>query len=102
MLCFIQINSAEVSNWNDDNTAFSLIIPIENPFTDFVELPPQFHELHYCGLLCGVIVGALEMVQMKVECRFLKDVLLGHDCNELRVEFTGMLANVMSDEYKEN
>ena len=48
-----------------------------------------------------MIVGALEMVQMSVDCRFIKDVLKGDDTNEIRVELKGLVKNVMCDEYKE-
>ncbi|CAN0352035.1 unnamed protein product, partial [Ectocarpus sp. 12 AP-2014] len=50
----------------------------------FVELPPQYSGLLYSNLLCGVIRGALEMVQMKVSCRCVRDVLRGDDVNEIR------------------
>ena len=42
------------------------------------------------------------MVQLQVDCRFVKDVLRGDDVSELRVEFKGLVKNVMSDEFKEN
>mmetsp|Transcript_25298 Transcript_25298/g.24203 ORF Transcript_25298/g.24203 Transcript_25298/m.24203 type:complete len:193 (+) Transcript_25298:91-669(+) len=96
---FLGIN-CDVINWNSENTVCSLVFS-ENPFVDFVELPPQYSDLQYCSLLCGVIIGALEMVQMSVDCRFVRDVLKGDNTNELRVELKGMVANVMSDEYKE-
>jgi hypothetical protein len=35
----------------------------DNPVTEFVELPEELRELRYCGLLCGVIRGALEQVR---------------------------------------
>jgi len=92
--------SPEVSSWNRENTGFSLIFN-DNPLVDFVELPPQYQELSYCNLLCGIIAGALEMVQLQVSCSFVKDVLRGDDVTELRVELKGMMKNVMSDEYKE-
>lgn len=43
----------------------------DNPLADFVELPEEYRgELRYCGLLCGVIRGALEMVRAPREaCR---------------------------------
>jgi hypothetical protein len=44
---------------------FSLVLE-ENPLIDFVELPDDCKGLHYCNVLCGVIRGALEMVQMSV------------------------------------
>lgn len=92
--------SPEVVQWNKENTSFSLIF-VDNPLVDFVELPPQYLELSYCNLLCGIIVGALEMVQLQVDCTFLKDILRGDDVTELRVELKGLMRNVMADEYKE-
>ena len=95
--------TCEVSSWNAEGTVFTFVLPSDNnPFIDFVELPPQYRELQYCGLLCGVICGALEMVQMKVECRFVRDVLKGEDVSEMRVELKGLMKNSVSDEYAEN
>jgi len=93
--------SADVTNWNPEGSACSLIIQ-DNPFTDFVELPPQYAELQYCNLICGVIKGALEMVQMQVECRFVRDTLRGDECTEIRIELKGIIGHEMSEEYKEN
>ena len=54
-------------------------------YLEFVELPPSaYGELWYSNILCGVLRGALEMVQMRVEARFLKDVLQGDDVIEIR------------------
>jgi hypothetical protein len=92
--------SPDISAWNKEGTAFSLVF-IDNPLVDFVELPPQFQDLSYCGLLCGVIKGALEMVQLQVDCKFVKDTLKGDDVSEMRVELKGTVKNVMADEYKE-
>lgn len=91
--------SPDVTSWKD-NTSFSLVFT-DNPLADFVELPPQYGELNYCNILAGVIKGALEMVQLQVECKFVKDVLKGDDSTELRVELKGTVRNVMSEEYKE-
>eukprot|EP01038_Epipyxis_sp_PR26KG_P006308 gene6308-8687_t len=93
--------SPDVTQWNKEGTSFSLIL-LENPFIDFVELPAQYQDLQYCILLCGVLKGALEMVQLQIECKIVKDVLKGDDITELRVELKGVVKNVMSDEYKEN
>ena len=93
--------SADVTNWAANDGAFSLVYT-ENPITDFVELPPQFSELHYSNMLCGVIRGALEMVQMQVECRFMRDILRGDEANELRVELKGTIRNQMADAYKDD
>ena len=90
--------SVEATNWAANDSIFSLVYA-ENPLTSFVELPPQYSELNYSNILCGVIRGALEMVQMQVECRFVKDMLRGNDINELRVELKGVARTAMADTY---
>ncbi|KAJ1422547.1 putative transport protein particle component Bet3 [Ochromonadaceae sp. CCMP2298] len=90
-----------IAHWNKENTAFSLIFN-DNPLIDFVELPPQYQNLQYCNILCGVIKGALEMVQLQVVCSFLKDTLKGDDTSEMRVELKGLVKNEMSEEYQED
>lgn len=92
--------TAEVTNVSADGNSFSLILN-DNPFTDFVEIPPQYQDLCYCKLLCGVIKGALEMVQLQVECQYVRDILKGDDISEIKVELKGIVKNIMSDEYKE-
>jgi hypothetical protein len=92
--------SPEITSWNKENNSFSLLL-IDNPFIDFVELPPEYAELCYCNMLCGIIKGALEMVQMSVDCKILRDVLKGDDVTEIKVELKGIMKNTMADEYKE-
>lgn len=92
--------SVEVGNWSTDGNSCSLMIQ-ENPFTEFVELPPQYADIHYCNILVGVIQGALEMVQLNVACKFVKDMLKGDEVTELRMELKGVIGHEMGDEYKE-
>ena len=85
-----------VTNWSPDNKQFSLILE-ENPLADFVELPDDGKaqdQLWFSNILCGVLRGALEMVQLQVETHFVSDVLRGDEATELRVT----LLKYMEDE----
>ncbi|KAH7912206.1 transport protein particle complex subunit [Hygrophoropsis aurantiaca] len=59
----------------------------DNPLAEFVELPEEALEggLWFSNVLCGVLRGALEMVQLQVQAEFLSDVLRGDECTEIRV-----------------
>ncbi|KAG4986075.1 hypothetical protein JHK86_033766 [Glycine max] len=77
--------TASVTNWDADGTCCSIVLE-DNPLVDFVELPDNCQGLYYCNILSGVIRGALDMVSMKTEVTWLRDVLRGDDVFELQVK----------------
>ena len=93
--------SADVTSWNNTQTSFSLLL-YENPLTEFVELPPQYSGLIYSNVLCGAIRGALEMVGIKVECRFVRDTLRGDEVNEIQVAIVERIEETMGEGYADN
>eukprot|EP00762_Andalucia_godoyi_P005986 ANDGO_00035.mRNA.1 Trafficking protein particle complex subunit 3 len=72
-------------NWSADKQTFSLVID-ENPLCEFVEIPEHAHGLLYSNIICGVIRGALEALQLIVQVRVLKDVLRDDETNEFEVK----------------
>ena len=82
-----------IANWTQDGKTFSLILS-ENPLAEFVELPLHdlsTKELWYLQVLCGVLRGALQMVQLDVDVWFVKDVLRGDEQTELRLRLNKIL-----------
>ncbi|EGW33419.1 uncharacterized protein SPAPADRAFT_151493 [Spathaspora passalidarum NRRL Y-27907] len=85
-----------IENWSADGKSCSLILPEPNPLTEFVELPITADdkiakELWYSQILCGVLRGALQMVQLDCDVQFVKDVLRGDDRTELRLKLNKIL-----------
>lgn len=88
---FLGVNASVGTPPTADRREFSIVFD-ENPLAEFVELPESCAaKLHYSNILCGVIRGALEQLQMRVECRFVRDTLTGSDTNEIRVVLKEML-----------
>eukprot|EP00934_Nitzschia_sp_Nitz4_P003404 Nitzschia sp. Nitz4//scaffold160_size51814//31136//31798//NITZ4_006914-RA/size51814-processed-gene-0.54-mRNA-1//1//CDS//3329537857//3394//frame0 len=82
-------------------TAFSLIF-VENPLATFVELPESMQStLEYNNLYCGVVRGALEMLQYKVQCTFVQSPLRGDETHEIRVELLQVLQDGAGEDYHE-
>jgi hypothetical protein len=98
---------AEVGGFSQDQRSFSIYLQ-ENPLSTFVELPgdeqsggDDLRRLKYSNVYCGVIRGALEQVNLKVECIIVRDTLKGDEVNEIRVELKEVLADGAGDDYKE-
>jgi len=106
--------TCEVGNASSDGRSVSLFL-YENPLSIFVELPesnlgngvdaaprgPDWSQIKYSNVYCGVIRGALEQVNMRVECNFVKDILQGDSVNEIRVELQEIMVDGAGDDYKE-
>jgi len=90
---------------------FSLVFD-ENPLAEFVELPEDAlppsagsqtqgqaqasgtsakEGLWFSNVLCGVIRGALEMIQYSVTAEFVSDVLRGDETTEIKVTLLRIL-----------
>lgn len=83
-----------VTNWSPAGDEFSLLIE-NNPLIDFVELPEGHSRLNYSNILCGVLRGALEMVQLDVNVWFVQDQLKGDSITEVRLKFIRRLEDAV-------
>lgn len=83
-----------IANWAAAGDEFSLVFD-GNPLAEFVELPADLGQLRYSGVLCGCIRGALEMVQLEVQCWFVQDQLKGDGATEIRVKFIRRLEDAI-------
>ena len=53
------------------------------------------HASVYSQILCGALRGALEMVQLEVNCSFVQDQLKGDHVTEIRVKFVQRLEDAV-------
>ena len=70
----------------------------ENVLNEYVELPDKFKGLWYSNMICGVIRGALEAINIKVECKYTKDTLKGNETNEIRVKLIEIIEEKLQEE----
>ena len=78
--------AADVTAWDFNGKSCSLHLR-ENPLSDFVILPQKLvNTLWYTNVLCGVVRGALDMLNIKVKAYFVRDILRGDEVTEIRVE----------------
>ncbi|GMI28891.1 hypothetical protein TeGR_g35 [Tetraparma gracilis] len=89
-----------VENMAADGSSFSLVMP-DNVLATFVELPPSLEDLKYSNIICGVIRGALMMINMTVQAEFVKDVLVGDETNEIKVTLEKITADEVGDVFKD-
>lgn len=86
-----------ITNWAAASDEFSLVFD-NNPLTEFVELPTDLVNLRYNGIINGCIRGALEMVQLEVQCWFVQDQIKGDSTTEVRVKFIRRLEDTVPGE----
>ena len=93
--------TCDVANFSSDGRSFSLYL-YEDPLAMFVELPEEMTgSIKYANVYCGIISGALEQLNMKVDCRFVRDILCGDDLSEMRVELKEVIVDGAGDDYQE-
>lgn len=92
----------QVTSWNAEGTQCSLVFTNETPLEEFVEIPDQFTGLKYTQLLCGIIRGALQCVNIKTTCEIARDRLRGEDeVTEIRVTLIEISREMAGEDYQE-
>ncbi|EAN33576.2 Transport protein particle (TRAPP) component [Theileria parva strain Muguga] len=89
--------SGNVVEVDQENKVYNITFQ-ENPLDQFVELPETLKDLNYSNIFCGVIIGALDQLQMKVQCYFVKDMLKGDDVYEITIKLEEVVKETLSDE----
>lgn len=87
--------TAEIERWDEisDKKSCCLILK-DNPLAEFVILPLNCqNSLWYSNIICGIIRGALDMLNIEVKAYFLKDTLRGDIDTIIKVEFERVRKN---------
>ena len=70
-----------------------------NPLNNYVELPEKYKGLWYSNIICGAIRGALEAINIRIECKYNQDVLReGHTKNEIRIKLIEIIEEKLAEE----
>ena len=91
----------DVVDWNAEGTKCELVLK-DNPLEDFVELPEALKKLSYSIILCGVLEGALEAVNVQVKCRVAADALKGDKETRLSLQLQEYLTDTAGEEYRDD
>jgi hypothetical protein len=95
---------ADVTHWNDQGTECSLMLKnSNNPLLEFVEIPETLlsQGLLYNNLICGIIRGSLQQIQLSVVCEIINSNnnisnLQGEE--EIRIKLKQILTEQYNDE----
>lgn len=99
---FVELpESTESDSNNDNNRNGDGEFEGENDAGNGNATKTDWNKLKYSNIYCGVIRGALEQVNMKVTCDFVRDVLRGDDVNEIRVELKEIMMEGAGEDYHE-
>lgn len=93
----------QIANWNADLTECVLVFPAgDNPLEEFVDLPDDLvGRLHYSQVLCGVVRGALQCVNIKTTCEIDSDRLWGDSATGVRIRLVEFAREIAGEDYQE-
>ena len=91
---FLGIEASVITAKEDETKSFTLSFP-ENPLDMYVELPKNLQNLEYSNVICGAIRGALNAINLRVKCYFLKDKIRAKDSNAKSYEIYVELEQVI-------
>lgn len=93
---YLGLKFPKLTKSSDNNEM--IISFVENPLNDYVELPEKYISLWYSNLVCGVIRGALESINIRVECKYTQDTLKGNDINEIRIKLIEIIEDKLTED----
>lgn len=84
-----------------NNQEFTILFN-ENPLAENVVVPDKYKGLAYSNLICGIIKGALDAVNMRVKVYFIRDCIgnvnqVGEPNFEIKVELEELIKRKLKD-----